>query len=60
MSSPEVVMVARHGVGELIDQYAEGKLTYTELYVAVGNLGYSTVSLYEMVRHIPRPELKKQ
>jgi hypothetical protein len=47
-----VIMQPRLGVGELIEDYAEGKINYRELNVAIASLGYATTSVFEMVRHI--------
>ena len=51
-TSPEVVLIPRHGVAELIEQYAQGELTYVQLQQAIVAMGYSGNSLYEMVRHL--------
>ena len=58
MGEPELVLVPRRGVAELIDQYANGTLSYRELEKRIAELGYSTFSLFDMVKNIkpePRP-----
>lgn len=52
MSYFDVVMVPRIGVQEWIDQYAAGKISYLDMERGIAAQGYSTRSLYEMVRHI--------
>lgn len=49
----EVVLQPRNkSIADLIEQYRLKQITYAELYKAVGAMGYSTVSLYEMVRDV--------
>ena len=50
--SIEIVMEPRVGVGEAIEEYAEGRISYAELGQQIAKMGYKTTSLYEMVRHI--------
>ena len=53
MSIPELVMVpANQTVADLVDDYAEGVLSYGDLLKEFASRGWSTLSLYENVRHI--------
>jgi hypothetical protein len=45
----EVVMVAREGVGELVEACARGELPFGELCRRVAAMGFKTTSLFEMV-----------
>jgi hypothetical protein len=47
-----VTMQPRAGVGELIEDYAEGRIEYSGLLAAIAGLGYKTTSVFEMVSHI--------
>jgi len=52
-NQPEVVMVARDStVQQLVDDYASGKLSYSQLEAEFLKRGWSTLSLYENVRHL--------
>ncbi len=53
----EIVMVPRAGVGEAIEDYAEGRISYDGLNQRIADMGYSTTSTYEMVRHITPKKL---
>jgi len=48
----EVAMQPRAGVGEAIEDYANGLISYDQLLKRIAGLGYKTNSVYEMVRHI--------
>lgn len=49
----QVVLVPRSkDVSDLIEDYAGGHLSYRGLEKAIATMGYSTISLYEAVRHI--------
>jgi hypothetical protein len=50
--NPTVTMQPRAGVGELIEDYAEGRIDYSGLLAAIAGLGYKTTSVFEMVSHI--------
>lgn len=53
MSNPKIIMVPRdQTVADLINQYADGKLSYRELETAFAERGWSAKSLYENVRHL--------
>lgn len=51
--SPVVELVARDAtVQKLMDGYASGHITFSELYVSFYERGWSTLSLYEVCRAI--------
>ena len=52
MTDVEFVMEPRAGVGEAIEDYAEGRISYDQLNQQIAAMGYKTTSTYEMVRHI--------
>lgn len=53
MDKIEVTLVPRNqSVADLIELYRLKLLTYEQLYKEVADMGYSTVSLYEAVRHL--------
>lgn len=50
---PIVILIAKGGIGELIELYLDGKIPYAgpnSLYSKVQALGYNCSGLYEMVR----------
>lgn len=52
-AEPEVIMVPRDNtVAQLVKDYADGNLSYSELSKEFAARGWSTVSLYENVRHL--------
>lgn len=55
--SIEIVMEPRAGVGEVVEDYAEGRISYDELNQRIVDMGYRTTSTYEMVRHITPKKL---
>ncbi len=53
--TPKVILVARTAtIGDLVTQCAEGKLPFDTLCARVAAMGFSTRSLYEMVRGAER------
>ena len=52
MITPEIVLVPRRGIGELIDDCIAGRIKFSgpdSLCAKVHAMGYNTNSLYEMV-----------
>jgi hypothetical protein len=39
-------------IADALEDYAEGRISYATLYLTIQNMGYSTRSLFEMVRDI--------
>ena len=53
MADLKLVMVpANQSVADLVEDYAHGRLTYGELEAAFHKRNWSTLSLFENVRHI--------
>jgi hypothetical protein len=49
----EFVMRPRNqSIADAIDDYAEGRISYQDLYMRIQDMGYSTRSLFEMVCNI--------
>ena len=47
----EVILVARNEtIADLVQQCADGKLTFDSLREKVAAMGFKTTSLYEMIR----------
>lgn len=54
MSDLEFVMKPRNEeIGRLVQECADGKLSFRDLCKTVATMGYGTNSLYEMVRATP-------